>query len=308
MLNVLKSYTYIKNTVCVLVCLLYVNVASAQTDSLFKVQEYYNQKNYNKAKILIEKCLIHPETSVDPGAWQMRSFIYKEIYQTSIQKHLSTNSYLLDSIVSSSLRSISLDKENAYKENNLKLIEHASKLYYVIASKYIKDSTLRNFEIAQKAYNKHKSILLKVQPNYNFTTADINFYSVVGGLYADLYVNAEFDNKYGEIAKSALMLVLELDPKNIAANMNLGIVYYNQGATLMRKMDYDTEISQVYVIEENAAKLFKQSFPYINIAYEQAPTNEKALDGMIGIYKGLNDLEKFEEYKKKKELLKTKSN
>ena len=68
-----------------------------------------------------------------------------------------------------------------------------------------------------------------------------------------------FNQKYGDIAKYALLKVLEIDSKNISANINLGILYYNQGATLMRMMDYDVDLAQLDVIQENAKK-FKVSF------------------------------------------------
>ena len=92
---------------------------------------------------------------------------------------------------------------------------------------------------------------------------DIEYYSATGAIFSELYINKNFDPKYGDVAKASLLKVLEMDPKNIKANLNLGVLYYNQGATLMRQMDYDVDLSQLDVIQENAKKLFKQSLPFM---------------------------------------------
>jgi lipopolysaccharide biosynthesis regulator YciM len=112
-----------------------------------------------------------------------------------------------------------------------------------------------------------------------------------------------FNQKYGDVAKYALLKVLETDSKNISANINLGILYYNQGATLMRMMDYDVDLAQLDVIQENAKKLFKQSLPFMIKVYELDPKAEKAIESLQGIYSALLDDEKANEFKQKKEAL-----
>ena len=108
-----------------------------------------------------------------------------------------------------------------------------------------------------------------------------------------------FNQKQGEIAKTSLQKVLDIDSKNISANINLGILYYNQGATLMRMMDYDVDLAQLDIIQENAKKLFKQSLPFMIKVYELDPKTEKALESLEGIYSALLDEEKANEFKQK---------
>ena len=89
----------------------------------------------------------------------------------------------------------------------------------------------------------------------------------------------------------------------VISNINLGVLYYNQGATLMRMMDYDVDLAQLDVIQENAKKLFKQSLPFMIKVYEIDQRDPRALESLQGIYSALLDDEKANEFKLKKEAL-----
>ena len=71
----------------------------------------------------------------------------------------------------------------------------------------------------------------------------------------------------------------------------------------MREMDYDIDIAKMDVVQENAKKLFKQSEPLMLKVHELNPEDKRALEGLEGIYYGLNDNERMLVYRKKKEAL-----
>jgi hypothetical protein len=160
-----------------------------------------------------------------------------------------------------------------------------------------------NSSKSEEYYLKYKKYTTVFDPTFDFKQKDINYYNTTGSTFEDLYMRNNFNQKYGDVAKNALLKVLEIDSKNISANINLGILYYNQGATLMRMMDYDVDLAQLDVIQENAKKLFKQSLPFMIKVYELDPKAEKALESLQGIYSALLDDEKANEFKQKKEAL-----
>ena len=71
----------------------------------------------------------------------------------------------------------------------------------------------------------------------------------------------------------------------------------------MNKLEYDIDLSQLDVVQENAKKLFKQSLPFMNKVYELEPRDSRAIDGLEGIYHALNDGEMEKFFKQKKEAL-----
>lgn len=302
MLNSLKSYHYIKNSLVILFCLISF-VQFAQTDKLFEAQTLCQEKKFDQAIPIIDQVIIHPETSNDPAAWHIRSYSYLQFYKQQGAGNTAQIN-LLDTAMSSGLKSIALDKNNEYKDNNNAFIKNGAALYYKICTVQLQDSL--NNEKAEDFYLKYKKYTAIISPDFDLKSKDIEFYNTMGSLFADMYMKNNFNQKYGDVAKTALLKVLDIDHKNIKANINLGILYYNQGATLMRMMDYDVDLAQLDVIQENAKKLFKQSLPFMIKVYELDPKAEKALESLQGIYSALLDEEKANEFKLKKEALEKK--
>ncbi len=274
---------------------------NAQTNLLMEAQDLSNSKQFDKAMPLLDQVILHPETKDDPASWHIRSYVYLQLFKqagNTISNAQKVN--LLDISVKSAEQSMALDKDGTYKENNYGFIKSSAAGYYKLCISYL-DSL--NAPRSEECYNKYKRNMVIFSPNFDFKEKDIEYYKATGSLFSDMYIKNNFSQKYGDVAKAALLKVLELDPKNIVANINLGILYYNQGATLMRMSDYDMDLAQLDVVQENAKKIFKQSLPFMIKVYELDPQNKKALEGLQGIYSALMDEEKANEFKLKKEAL-----
>ncbi len=299
MFTVSKSYHYLKSSLCFLFVFVWHN-QYAQTDLLFEAQRLCNEKKFDEALPIIEKIIIHPETKNDPASWHIRSFGYIQLFkQTGTSSIDKIN--LLDTAMYSALISMKLDTAKAYIDNNNSFIKNGAGSYYKLSIMLLQDSL--NTVKSEQYYLNYKKYTSIFDPSFDFKQKDINYYNTTGSTFEDLYMRNNFNQKYGDVAKYALLKVLEIDSKNISANINLGILYYNQGATLMRMMDYDVDLAQLDVIQENAKKLFKQSLPFMIKVYELDPNAEKALESLQGIYSALLDDEKANEFKQKKEAL-----
>ena len=299
MLIVSKSYHYLKSSLCFLFVFVCHN-HYAQTDLLLDAQKLCNEKKFDEVLPIVEKIIVHPETQSDPASWHIRSFAYIQTFKQSGLSN-TTKINLLDTAMFSALKSIKLDSAKVYTENNNSFIKNGAASYYKLSIMLLQDSL--NSSKSEEYYLKYKKYTTIFDPSFNFKEKDINYYNTIGSIFEDLYMRNNFNQKYGDVAKYALLKVLETDSKNISANINLGILYYNQGATLMRMMDYDVDLAQLDVIQENAKKLFKQSLPFMIKVYELDPKAEKAIESLQGIYSALLDDEKANEFKQKKEAL-----
>ena len=299
MLTVSKSYHYLRNSICILLVCFCHNFYT-QTDLLFEAQRLCNEKKFDQAIPLIEKVIVHPDTKNDPASWHIRSYSYIQTYKLAGPANTSKIS-LLDTAMTSAVISKKLDTEKGYLDNNNAFIKNGANTYYKISTILLQDSL--NSVKSEEYYNKYKKCTELFDPTFDFKQQDIKYYNTTGSIYEDLYMRNNFNQKYGDVAKTSLLKVLDIDNKNISANINLGILYYNQGATLMRMMDYDVDLAQLDVIQENAKKLFKQSLPFMIKVYELDPKAEKALESLQGIYSALLDDEKANEFKQKKEAL-----
>ncbi len=299
MLNNSKSYHYIKSSLCFLFMLISCKQFAQQND-LFEAQRLCHEKKFDQSIVIIDKVIVNPETSGDHSAWYIRSYAYLHYFkQLGLEKYSRTD--LIDTAVASAVYSIKLDKAAEYKTNNEDLIKSSAASFYKLCTTLLQDSL--NSPRSEAYYLKYKKYTALINPEFDFKQKDLEYYNTTGSLFADMYMKNNFNQKYGDIAKTALLKVLEIDNKNISANINLGILYYNQGATLMRMMDYDVDLAELDVIQENAKKLFKQSLPFMIKVYELDPKAEKALESLQGIYSALLDEEKANEFKQKKEAL-----
>ena len=299
MLTASKSYHYLKSSICFLLLIVCHN-QYGQTDLLFDAQKMCQEKKFDLAIPLIEKIIKHPDTKLDASAWHIRSYAYIQTYKLAGQYNTSKLN-LLDTAINSALMSMKLDATKELLENNNSFVKFGAGAYYKVSAVLLQDS-LNNVK-SEKYYLKYKKITAILTPTFDFKQKDIEYYNTTGGIYEELYMKNNFNQKYGDVAKSALLKVLDLDPQNISANINLGVLYYNQGATLMRMMDYDVDLAQLDVIQENAKKLFKQSLPFMMKVYQLDPKAERALESLQGIYSALLDDEKANEFKLKKEAL-----
>jgi hypothetical protein len=267
----------------------------AQNDKLNRAQQLLQSKNADLAKLAIDSVIHHPETKGDFVSWTTRAYIYFEIYKRTDK--LKLHSALRDTIVSSIKISNSLKPDETFATNNKKLLSNIAAGYFNLSKVLLMDSV--NYKNSFLAYNKFKENFLITEPGTNFNSRDIEYNLAVGSLYSDIFNKDNKNTAAQEIAKITLLKVLDIQPENPSANINLGIMYYNQAVNLGKSLDYGADFSQIDVVQENIIKLAKQAEQFIIKVYKVDNKNLKAVEGLHSIYKMLNDKAKEEEFKKK---------
>lgn len=267
----------------------------AQADKLSRALDLYHAKNVDAAAPAIDSVVLHPDTKNDPIAWTTRAFIYFEKYKRT--ERLKLNSSLRDTVIASLKKSMKLKPDEEYMNNNKKLITTIASGYYNLAKTLLQDSIddVRSL----KAYNKFKEVFLLGEPATNMMSKDIEYYLAVGSVYSDIFINDNTNVKAQSVAKVALMKVMEMQPDNPAANINLGLMYYNQAVNLSKSMNYEIELSQVDAVQENIVKLAKQAEQFIFKVYKNDNKNAKAVEALYYIYRMLFETKKAEEFKQK---------
>lgn len=268
----------------------------AQYEKMLRVQECLKAKDVTCAKQAIDSVFLSKEAQTDPQAWYFRSFVYYELAKKEKNLLVSANR---DSSITYANKAISLHPDAEQKQSCLEIIKRHSATYFGLCKMFLQDSL--NYDKSQFAYLNYKKLYQQVDTAFSFKAKDIEFYSAAGSIFTDLFTNNITKSEYSEVGKVTLMKVLDIDPKNISASVNLGIIYYNQGVNLINSMDIDTPLDKLEIIQDNSAKLFKQSLPFMNKVYELDPKNVKALESLRQIYHALNDTEKANEFNSKLE-------
>lgn len=267
----------------------------AQNDRLNRAQQLLQAKNADLAKLAIDSVILNPETKGDFVSWTIRAYIYFEIYKRNDK--LKLHSVLRDTIVSSLKISNTLKPDETFASNNKKLLSNIAAGYFNFSKILLMDSV--NYKNSLLAYNKFKENYLIAEPGTNFNKRDVEYYLAVGSLYSDIFNKDNKNTDAQETAKITLLKVLDIQPENPSANINLGIMYYNQAVNLGKLLDYGADFSQIDVVQENIIKLAKQAEQFIIKVYKVDNKNLKAVEALHSIYKMLNEKANEEEFKKK---------
>lgn len=271
--------------------------ASAQEDRLIRAEQLYHVKKIDPALLAIDSAVINIQTKNDFTAWTLRAYVYYEKYKLSQRSVL--NSPLRDTIVKSIIKSNSLQPDSAYLMQNGRLLLSLAAHYNNISKSLLEDSV--NNVRSNIAYNKYKELTNIASPGTDFKTKDIQYYLAVGSQYAAYFIKDNNDSKSQEIAKVALFKVLELQPDNQLANLDLGLMHFNQAVNLSKSLDFGADFSQIDIVQDNMVKLAKQAEQYIIQVYQKDNKNAKALEALFYVYRMLNETQKSEDFKKKAE-------
>jgi len=286
----------ITNLILSTLLLLSIGVYS-QEEKLYRARVLLDSKipaNIELARLCVDSLVLDSVTKEDFISWTLRSFIYFDIYKRTEKNKL--NSDLRDTIISSILKSNRLNPDETYAGNNKKLLQNIGAGYFNLAKKMLEDSV--NEEKSLIAFNRFKEIYKILEPDINFKQKDIEYNLTIGSIFSEFFIKDNNNTKAQNTAKVALLKVIELDPSNESANINLGLMYYNQAVNLSKELDYGADFTQIDFIQENMIKLAKQSEQFIFKVYSKNNKNVRSVEALFYLYRMLLDEPKSDEFKK----------
>ncbi len=278
-----------------LLCILASDFSFAQT---YKVQQAYDCVKAGKldsAKYYIEISMNDTLAKSDFQTWYIRGFIYKEIYKQRESENVSSPAR--KTAVESFNKALELDKEKQQKESIVQNLKFLGSKFFNDAKKNI-DSL--NYQKSLDCFNSYITIYKSVDSNFDEKSKSIEYYLSLSYYFQEVFEKNSSNNAL-EKTKEYLFKALEINSNSIMANKNMAVLYYNMGVNIIKKMDYDVDLEELYKLQEEATKLFKHAEPYMTKAYNLSPGDRTILEGMQGIYYQLNDADKSNEFKKKLE-------
>lgn len=271
------------------------NSIYAQT---YKVQQAYDCVKAGKldsAKYYIEFSMNDSLAKSDFQTWYIKGFIYKELYKQRESENITSSARKI--AVESFNKALELDKEKQQKESIVQNLKFLGSKYFNDAKKTI-DSV--NYTKSLDCFNNYINIYKSVDSNFDEKSKSIEYYLSLSYYFQEIFERSS-SSKALDKTKDYLFKALEINSNSIMANKNMAVLYYNMGVNIIKKMDYDVDLEELYKLQEEATKLFKNAEPYMTKAYNLSPGDRTILEGMQGIYYQLNDAEKSNEFKKKLE-------
>lgn len=275
-------------------------VSNAQSDKVAAAVRFYQSDDLDSAKAYIDEAVKHPATANDAQAWYIKGFIYKEIYNKREKEN--KQSMARTEALNAFNKSIKLDTAKENLEENIKNIKFLAYKFLTDAANSL--DTL-NYKIAIENFEQYKATMETIDSSTIIRQKEIEFNLAIGFVYNKLFESDRNKNRqFFDSAKTAYIKVLNIDPNNIGANYNMGLLFYNEAVHLIRQMDYDVDMTALNDIQDNSIVLFKESLPFMEKAYELNPNRKETIQGLSGIYFSLNDIEKYDVFKHKLEEIK----
>ncbi len=294
------TYRFIFMLVCMCTS---VYMQAQQNDDFVTAYKYIQLNQVDSARARIDKAMRDSVTlGKDPQAWYVRGYIYKVVYKT--REASDRNSPARLQAVYSFFKSISLtaDTGKQMRADCKVNLKYLAARFYNDAAQALDTSNYKN---PIQYFAQYLSIMKKIEPDMSTVKMEVEFAMALATTYTSLYqANQKTRANFLELAKGSLAKALSLDPNNVSANYNMGILYYNQAVYLIKGQDYDIDLTSLDAIQDNQVQLFKQSLPFTEKAYALDPKKEEALLALSGIYFGLNDFEKSKLFQEKLDQLK----
>jgi tetratricopeptide (TPR) repeat protein len=273
-------------------------VMNAQEEPLKMATMYLQSGNLDSAKITINQLINDSQAMKDGNVWYLRGFIYKSIYN-KWEKADKRSPARMEALKSFKL-SYSIDTAKATIQENKKNIKYLVTTLFNDAATSL-DSL--DYKLAIETFEQFKEYYALIDTSQtSFKQTDIKFLLALATVYTTIF---DGDKKgkaeFLKLAKDTYNKILALDPNNITANYNMGILYYSQAINLINQLDYGVDLLALNDAQDNSISLFRESLPFMEKAYALDPKRKDTLYGLSGIYYSLNEIEKSNEFKQKLE-------
>lgn len=291
----------VRNIVRIVIAALFLSSVSAVAQ-MQKVSLAYDQVRAGKldsAKLNIDQAFADGSVKSDYMSWLVRGVVYSEIYKARESSNAESPSR--DIAVESFRKSLEVDtkNENAQKDIVIKKLLFLGSKYYNDINKTL--DTL-NLAVSLRNFEKYKLIAKQFDPGFDEKKVTRDLYDVIGSMYADNFYRTSSKNCYDN-GKAYLLKARDLDTNNFTVNKNLGLMYYNQAVNIVKKLEYDVPLDELDLYQEQAKRTGLQALPYLLKAHAINKKDAVILESLSGVYYLLNEMDKYNEFKKKTEEL-----
>ena len=271
-----------------------------------KSTQFFNEKNYNKAysssiNILKWKSTLQfpfPDTTTTYIAG-ISAYNIKNNQDAIIYLNKSIELAFTNPLIYATLADIYIQKNE---------IENANKILNLATDTYPSDTVLANIKVVHLKNTKQVNELINtLKLTIPLFKNRVPKMILLAKTYEELAQNDEIGkNLHLQNAEKLYLEVISFDENNLIANAGLGIIYYNQAVDIINKQNYDIDVVALDQIQNECVVIFKKALPFMLKAYNIDKLNYNTLEGLSGIYFGLNDIPNSNKYKEELSKIKKK--
>ncbi|NQY68402.1 MAG: hypothetical protein HRT72_11875 [Flavobacteriales bacterium] len=267
----------------------------AQSPLEIKARNHMAAKEYDLAKPILDNVASDTAYINSCEYWYLKGFLYKELYKRD--QASDRNSAYRNSAIEFYEKSMKLDTDGSKKDGNLKGIKYLGIRCFNDAASSL---DMINYKTALSNFDRYiKAMNIIGVPESELREKKIQFKLALASVYTKLYEGGDKHNDDDwNNTTNVYQEVLGMDPGNLSANYNLGILFYNRAVDIiMNEMGYDVDMVTLSDIQDRCIGLFKDALPYLINAHKLDAPNPAVTEGLAGIYFSLNEIDKSNYYK-----------
>lgn len=286
----------IKRIYILLIAVLFTQIGLSQfvgKDGVSKALFYLQKSELDSAKKYIDEAELDKALALESKTWYYKALIYKDLYK---QNEKDNKDSPLRLTASESLKKLTkIDSSKEFTESSNKMMTYLASTFYNDAARSLNPQLYKN---ASEYYEHYRELMMIASPSTDLVQQDVKFKLALASM---LNQNLERQTEKEPSKTKEVILtyidVLKLDSNNGSANYNIGILYYNEAAEIINKMDYDMDLEKLNELQDICINLFLKSLPFMLKSYESGYNVKENLQGLQNISHGLNDTQKENFYK-----------
>jgi len=247
---------------------------------------------------LLEPLLAQP--SANPKACYVAGFLHKERFKQDANAHRG---------------SLTGDRADAVRWLGLSLVliaeasavpnwrTSAERAMDYLGGSYFDDvvHAVRTFEPGDEAhimdlFEAHVAVAKVLTPTLDATRERTEVHKNLARAYRQWYESTGKEDHFnGTVAQYEAALALT--PEDVTACYNLAVNVYNRGVTLIKSMDENTSLGEIFSIQERSASQFRQALPWFEKSNALQPNRPETLRGLMIVHHALFDDEEAGRYR-----------
>jgi tetratricopeptide (TPR) repeat protein len=272
--------------------------AAAQSSPLNRSLQFYKSGDLQHAKEVIDSAMMVAENRQLAATWYLQGFIYKDLFKANPR----TLSPYREKAIESFTKLRELDKEQKYAKETVQNLRFLGASYYNEGMGFIEGG---KYDDAVRSYEKFEQVAATLKDtDLDRTDNKISFQLALGSAIMRSGKENKQEKPAAVKAVTCFEKVLAIDSLNREGNYNIAVIYYNEAVNRILSLDYDAlNFADFSSFEDEVIKHFNKSLPYMKRAYRANPKDPNTLEGLAGIYFGLRDFERSNQYKQQLNLV-----
>jgi len=273
-----------------------------QNDYLNNTRDFLRAENYKRAQEQIDLASENEAFKDSASTWYLKGYTYYKLYKKGENPEGTERLLAIDYFA----RSIELEAEGKFTDKCRETIVNLAKSYYNDAVTALGEM---DAEKGLASFDIFREKVVLGDPEYDISAKEIDVYLVIGGLYAkECATNELTDPAILNRSAEYFGKVLQIDPNNLNANYNTGILYYNEAVKrildaesckqkdVAKAFDWTDPSSVIPTLRDiigcleevdykkyHIAVQFESALPYLEKALELDPENPNIKIGLEGI-------------------------